>query len=187
MLTRKQVEVRWADRQFRLNNHIDNKVASGATRNLVIRNAVDKGMTEEQIRDDMEHIHNLIIIDVSFQGRHAYVSTTSIHTALFARTCMMSRTAYRGCKVDFYPDECDIPLPARAQFSKDVPQAPVKKQMAPANRFDMLDTGSDASSSDIENHDPLDGRSVVSDDSTTVDIKRRHGVRLDFLDDETEA
>lgn len=187
LLTRTQVEVRWADRQFRLNNHIDNKVAGGATRNLVIRNAVDKGMTEDQIRDDMEHIHNLIIIDITFQGKHAYVSTTSIHTALFARTCMMSRTAYRGCKVEFYPDECDVPLPARSQVSKGIPQEPVKNHIAPANRFDMLDTGSDASSTDIENRDPLDGRSVDSDDNSTVDIKRRHGVRLDFLDDESEA
>lgn len=185
LLTRMQVEVRWADRQFHLNNHIDNKVAGGATRNLVIRNAVDKGMTEDQIRDDMEHIHNLIIIDVTFQGRHAYVSTTSIHTALFARTCMMSRSAYRGCKVEFYPDECDAPLPTRATVSKATPPQPVEKQMAPANRFDMLDTGSDVSSTDIENRDPLDDRD--SDDDTAIDIKRRHGVRLDFLDDEVEA
>ncbi|KAF2167253.1 hypothetical protein M409DRAFT_54435 [Zasmidium cellare ATCC 36951] len=183
----KRVEVRWAERQFRLNNHINNKVANGASRNLLIRNAADKGMTEDRIRDDMEHIHNLIIIDVTFQGRHAYVSTTSIHTALFARTCMMSRSAYRGCKVEFYQDECDTPLPFRAPVPRGVPQEPAKKPMSLANRFDMLDTNSDASSTDIENRDPLDGGTVDSDDDTTIDIKCRHGVRLDFVDSESEA
>ncbi|KAK4493891.1 hypothetical protein PRZ48_015076 [Zasmidium cellare] len=183
----KRVEVRWAERQFRLNNHINNKVANGATRNLLIRNAADKGMTEDQIRDDMEHIHNLIIVDVTFQGRHAYMSTTSIHTALFARTCMMSRSAYRGCKVEFYHDECDTPLPVRAQVSRGVPQEPARKQMPVTNRFGMLDTNSDASSNDTENRDPLDGRTVDSDEETTIDIKRRHGVKLDFLDSESEA
>lgn len=186
-----QIEVRWADRQFRLNNHINNKVASGATRNILIRNAVDKGLTAEQISDDMEHIHNLIIIDITFQNGNAYVSTNSIHNALFARTCMMSRTTYRGCKVEFYHDECEAPLPVRAPQPRNMPQEPAKKKNVPlANRFDMLDldTSSGASNTDVENRDPLDGRTLDSDDDDdTIDIKPRHGVRLDFLDSESEA
>lgn len=179
--------MRWAERQFRLNKHINNKVESGATRNILIRNAMDKGFTAEQIRDDMEHIRNLIIIDVIFRNGHAYVSTNSVHNALFARTCMMSRTTYRGCKVEFYRDECDIPLPVRAQAQRSAPQEPTKKQMPVANRFDMLDTDSGASSTEIENRDPLDTGTDDSDDDT-IDIKpRRHGVRLDFLDSESEA
>lgn len=100
-LNGKRVEVRWADRQFNLNGHINNKISNGATRNILIRSAVDKGLTEAQIRDDMEHIHGLVIINVSFRNGHAYVSTNSVHNALFARTCMMSRTTYKGCKIEF--------------------------------------------------------------------------------------
>ncbi|KAK5169806.1 uncharacterized protein LTR77_005784 [Saxophila tyrrhenica] len=135
-----QIEVKWADRQFQLKPFTNDKVIHGATRNLFIRNAVAKGHTEAKIRDDMEHIHNLVIISVDFRGNDAFVSTNSIHTALFARTCMMSRTTYKGCKVEFYPDECDVPLPPRTQRKYTMP-APVVEEKKPtmANRYRMLD------------------------------------------------
>lgn len=70
-LTNGQIEVKWADRQYRLNDHIAQKIAHGATRNLVIHSAVDKGLTEQRIREDMDHIHNLVIIDVTFRSGSA--------------------------------------------------------------------------------------------------------------------
>lgn len=85
-----QVEIRWNDRQFILPGHVANKVGIGATRNLVIYNCSPKH-TEEKIREDLEHIHNLIVIKVTFSGGNCYISTNSVHNAMFARTCMMSR------------------------------------------------------------------------------------------------
>ncbi|KAI7182352.1 hypothetical protein KC363_g8813 [Hortaea werneckii] len=146
----KRIEVKWADRQFRLNNHIHHKVLhAGATRNLIIRNARSHGLTAAQIRADLDHIHNLVIIDISFRPSSpssssvaavaattttmggaatgsdaaaddddAYVETNAVHNALFARTCMMSRTGYKGCRIDFYPDQCAASLPIPAVISR---------------------------------------------------------------------
>ncbi|SMY20835.1 unnamed protein product [Zymoseptoria tritici ST99CH_1A5] len=144
----KRIEVRWAERQFRLNNHIAHKITNGATRNIRIRGAVDKGLTEDVIRDDMEHIHNLIIISVEFRKGDAFVSTNSVHNALFARTCMMSRSSYKGCKIEFYPDECDVPLPARNLHVKNGGREPDARNTSLANRFDMLDIDGTGSSDD---------------------------------------
>lgn len=105
-----QVEVRWADRQFTLPGHVANKIANGATRNIVIHGGASK-LNEQAIRDDMEHIHNLVILDINTNGADVYVSTNSIRNALFARTCMMSRQSYKGLRVEWYPDECVAPLP----------------------------------------------------------------------------
>ena len=181
MLTALKIEVKWADRQFHLNSHIANKIANGATRNIIIHSAVEKGLTEERIRDDMEHIHNLVIIDVVFRGGDAYVSMNSIHNALFARTCMMSRSTYKGCKIEFFRDECDVPLPAKPFVSKTVGAERVKKA-APAisNRFDMLNIDGADGSSDEENRTPSDG-----DDDQTLDTTSHVGVSLNFLDSDS--
>lgn len=60
----------------------------GATRNFIIRN-IDPNHTEEAIRNDLEHIHNLVIIRVTFKGRNAHITTNSVHNAMYARTCIM--------------------------------------------------------------------------------------------------
>lgn len=85
-----QVEIRWSDRQFILPGHVANKIAMGATRNLVILNRNPK-LTEDAIREDLDHIHNLVVIWVKFVGQNTHISTNSVHNAMFARTCMMSR------------------------------------------------------------------------------------------------
>ncbi|KAI7233665.1 hypothetical protein KC330_g5252 [Hortaea werneckii] len=131
----KRIEVKWAERQYRLNNHIHQKILHGATRNLIIRNARSHGLTAAQIRADLDHIHNLVIIDISFRcpssaaaaaagpaaaggDGDAYVETNAVHNALFARTCMMSRTGYKGCRIEFFPDQCAAPLPVPAVISR---------------------------------------------------------------------
>lgn len=151
---------------------------NGATRNLLVRNALGNGLTEALIRDDMEHIHNLIIIDITFRNGDAYVSTNSVHNALFARTCMMSRTTYKGCKVGFFQDECDAPLPAPSLRMRGPPPEPVKKKAPLANRFDLLNMDGGDNSSDEENRAPAE----VDSDDETIDMTASHGVSLNFLD-----
>lgn len=86
----KQVDVRWNDRQFILPGHVASKIGIGATRNLVIRRC-DHRLTEADLREDLDHIHNLIVVKVDFVGGCCYIKTNSVHNAMFARTCMMSR------------------------------------------------------------------------------------------------
>ncbi|WPH03052.1 Hypothetical protein R9X50_00592600 [Acrodontium crateriforme] len=152
----KRIEIKWADRQFHLHGHVLNKSENGTSRNILIHNALDKGLTEERIREDMEHIHNLVLIDVTYRGSDAYVSTNSIHNALFARTCMMSRKTYKGCKIEFYRDECDAPLPMRQNIpnSTIMRQKPIRKTSL-TNRFDLLDVET-YNLSNEENESPID-------------------------------
>jgi hypothetical protein len=68
-------------------------------------------LNECGIREDLEHIHNLVVISVAVSKGDIYISTNSVHNALFARTCMISRSLYKGLKIEWYPDECASPLP----------------------------------------------------------------------------
>ena len=130
--------------------HVASKIRIGATRNLIIRN-VKPSVTEERLREDLDHIHNLIIISILFIDGDVYLSLNSIHNALFARTCMMSRAMYRGMKIDWYPDECALPLPIMEHIMrKEMAPSPKPKPNPMANRFQMLnmddDTTEDGSS-----------------------------------------
>jgi hypothetical protein len=87
----KQVIAKWNERQFSLAKHAIGKISGGATRNLVLRNINRSRHTEESIREDLDHIHNLVVIKVEFIGDSCHIETNSINYALFARTCMMSR------------------------------------------------------------------------------------------------
>ncbi|KAH3917896.1 hypothetical protein HBH56_046240 [Parastagonospora nodorum] len=139
----KRLEFRWADRQFHVPSHVANKIANGATRNLLVRGVGGK-LSADQIRDHLDHIHNLVVVDIKFRNGDAYISTNSIHNALFGRTCMMSRTAYKGLRIEYYPDECAAPLP---QFKVYMPTQPVPfKPKTVTNTYALLDTGSDADS-----------------------------------------
>ncbi|KAF9875639.1 hypothetical protein CkaCkLH20_07020 [Colletotrichum karsti] len=137
-IKQKRVDIRWSDRQFTLPGHVASKIGMGATRNIVIRRC-DPNLTEEALRDDLEHIHNLRVIHVTFTGGSAYISTNSVHGAMFARTCMMSRLKYKGSKIDWDVDECTQPL-AKSQYHRTSTQAaPAKRVMHPtANRFEPL-------------------------------------------------
>ena len=85
-----QLYIKWAERHYHLAGHVAGKIAQGATRNLVVRRC-DPEQTESTIRDDLEHIYNLVVIKVEFLGNSCYIKTNSVHNAMFARTCMMSR------------------------------------------------------------------------------------------------
>ena len=154
----RQLEVRWNERQFHVPHHVSNKIGIGATRNLVIRGAAEK-LTEVQIRNHLDHIHNLVVIDVRFERGDVFISTNSIHNALFARTCMMSRTAYKGLRIDWYPDECALPLPTpvNSRPSASAPPPSQKKPVATINRYDLLNMDGTDASSDGEDPALYDG------------------------------
>jgi hypothetical protein len=143
----KRLECRWADRQFNVPSHVSNKIANGATRNLVVRGVGGK-LAAAQIRDHLDHIHNLVVVDINFRNGDAYISTNSIHNALFARTCMMSRTAYKGLRIEYFPDECAGPLPRIKAHV--FPPTAVSKTKPITNTYALLDTGSETES-DSEN------------------------------------
>jgi len=85
-----KVDIKWHDRQFTLPGHVASRIGTGATRNLVIRR-YDGRHTDENIREDLDHIANLVVIKTEFTGGNCYISLNSVHTAIYARTCMMSR------------------------------------------------------------------------------------------------
>lgn len=63
---------------------------------------------------------------------------------------MMSRTAYKGARIDYYLDDCAAPLP-RPSTKAHAPSPHVSmKSMPTKNQYALLDTGSDNSSSDSE-------------------------------------
>lgn len=116
------------------------------------------------IRDDLEHIHNLVVIRVSFDdnNNNAYISTNSVHNAMFARTCMMSRAVYKGSKIEWDTDECSAPLERRRQPNV-ISKETTKKEAPLMNRFQLLNMDGDEESleddeDNQENH--LNGVSV---------------------------
>ena len=128
----------------------------GATRNVIIR-GIHPSITEERIREHLDHIHNLVIISISFEDGDAYISLNSINNSLFARTCMMSRVTYKGMKIEWYFDECSQPLPKSTHFPKkeNQPLPQPKKSTSAMNRFQMLnmDGAEDKTSDESEETD----------------------------------
>lgn len=142
--------MQWNDRQFHLPGHVANKITQGASRNLVVRHGASK-LTAEGIRDDLEHIHNLVVIDVAFKGADVHIATNSVHNALFARTCMMSRAAYKGMKIEYGRDECAAPLPRDTNRSRPSNATPAKKPEAQSlrNMFSALSMDETEDSSEV--------------------------------------
>jgi hypothetical protein len=147
----KRVDVRWNERQFHLPVHVANKIAKGASRNLIIRNAASR-LTEAKIRDDLDHIHNLVIVEVRFKANDVVIATNSVHNALFARTCMMSRMPYRGLRIDWEPDECASPLtkPGLISVAKPAPKNTKSTLLVKPNIYDLLEMDPAEASSDEE-------------------------------------
>ncbi|KAL1874296.1 hypothetical protein Daus18300_003660 [Diaporthe australafricana] len=141
-INHKRVDIRWNDRQFILPGHVASKIGIGATRNLVIRRC-DPRFTEQGVRDDLEHIHNLVVIKVEFIGGSCYIKTNSVHNAMFAKTCMMSRAKYKGSKIDWDVDECNQPFALTPQPKPR--QTPTNRNPGSgvANRFNLLNIDDD--------------------------------------------
>ncbi|KAJ6447038.1 RNA recognition motif containing protein [Purpureocillium lavendulum] len=142
IIKNRKVDVKWNHFQFTLPGNTAHKISLGATRNLVIRRR-NPNLTEQMIRDDLEHIHNLFVVRVEFIGESCYISTNSVHKAAFARLCLMSRREYKDSHVEWGIDECAqplnrMPIPNRFRLapapapSKPVDQGPL------SNRFELL-------------------------------------------------
>ena len=89
-----------------------------------------------------------------------HIGMNSIHNSLFARTCMMSRATYKGLKIEWYEDECSLPLPEPKQVLKENTMPNKKPRFKAINRFEMLG---------IDGNDTEDGADDdVEDDVTTT-------------------
>ncbi|KAK4176228.1 hypothetical protein QBC36DRAFT_12275 [Triangularia setosa] len=150
----KRVEVRWNERQFVLPGHVAGKISAGASRNLVIMNYAHQH-TEEVIREDLDHIHNLVVVRIQFIGGNCCIELNSVHNAIYARTCMLSRMKYKGRRIQFDVDECAQPYPAPAVLKAKEASQP-KKQASVTNRFQLLNVDC---SEDEENAPPSGFRS----------------------------
>lgn len=103
------------------------------------------------------------MIKVEFIGGSCYIKTNSVHNAMFARSCMMSRAQvsysqdrlenltddafrkYKGSKIDWDFDECDQPF-VRMTQPKPRQQMPTNSNSnggTMANRFDLLNIDDD--------------------------------------------
>lgn len=156
LLTISQIEVFWDDRQHFLQGHLARRIYNnGATRNLVIRFA-KADITEESIREDLDHIHQLVIVSIHFQFGHAWVSLNSVQQAVTARSCMSSRFKYKGTRIQFYPDECAEQLPPYVKRQPQ-PQPELSSKKSGfnfANRFATL-TVDDESRSSVDVGSPV--------------------------------
>ncbi|KAG5943078.1 hypothetical protein E4U53_007111 [Claviceps sorghi] len=108
-----EVNVRWNDRQYALGRHTARQIRQGACRNFVVRRC-NPNIKEQDIINDLEHIHELEIVSLKFIGRDCFISTNSVTSAIFARTCIMSRlgvkSKYRDSLIKWAVDECAQPL-----------------------------------------------------------------------------
>jgi len=98
-------------------------------------------MTYDSIRDDLEHIHRLEVVNLTTVEGHIFVSLNDVNLAVIARSCMTSRLKYKGSRIEFARDECTDPLPpiTRKPAPKPVPQATqTKRDTSISNRFNLL-------------------------------------------------
>ena len=171
------MEVKWNNRQYTIPRSLHKKIENGATRNLVIRGAAGT-VDQHDVRDHMEHIHQLSIISIKVFGADMFINTNSVRNALFAKTCMQSRVLYKRYSIDFMPDECAASLPAGRQFgvnSMNLHNRGTAPTFKPAhklrtsvnnlkNRFHLLDVNSEDTSSEscfphrrADDSDDIDG------------------------------
>lgn len=136
-----QAKVSWATNSWKPAAYIQSQVNAGKlTRNILIQRA-NSGVTEALIRKQLDHINNLEVLSVNINGDEVRVSTNCVAGALFAKTCLMSRTMYKGMWIGFYPDECAEPLPTTpgpGYLFEPRSKAPVIRKGALYNPYDLL-------------------------------------------------
>jgi len=121
---------------------------NGATRNLCLTNAIPQ-ITAKKIRADLDHIHNLVIVDLWSSGDALYVSLNSVAAAVSAKQCLQSRAEYKGpLKIRYIHDDCSDSLPeiAMARLKRPTGNPFTKKPSnVSLNRFQALSVTSDGS------------------------------------------
>ncbi|GAD93771.1 hypothetical protein AOR_1_1002054 [Paecilomyces variotii No. 5] len=133
----KRVEVSWNDRQFQVHPYLAAAIGKGASRNILIC-GVNPNITEALIREQLDHIHNLVVLSVRFYQRNAYISTNSIHNAMYARSCLMSRAIYKGMKICYFQDECARPIHEHLQRTTEQTVRRSENIERSANRYQVL-------------------------------------------------
>ncbi|KAL5083813.1 hypothetical protein Trisim1_000860 [Trichoderma cf. simile WF8] len=136
----RKIDIRWSDRFQVLHDHFAKRIANGATRNLVLRNC-NASHSEASIRRDLDHIHGLEIVSITFYGGTCRISTNSVPSAMYARTCMMSRLKYKSSRLEWDADECAQPLrqvPVMPRQKAKLHVAPVRRSVSSGNRFQIL-------------------------------------------------
>ncbi|KAF9765492.1 hypothetical protein IL306_002217 [Fusarium sp. DS 682] len=148
-----------------MSGQVAHHIRKGGSRNFVIRKR-DPNLTAQSIRDDLEHIHNLHVINIAFEKDNCFISTNAVHGAIYARTCLQSRSEYKTSRIEWCADECAQPLqylPSEIQDPapdvkpqrRDVPTHPSRKNLM-GNRFKLLDlSDSDGSNGDDSSDDSL--------------------------------
>lgn len=149
----KRVHVSWDENQHFLPGGVARRIhCDGATRNLVIRFPKPE-ITEQVLRDDLEHINTLQIVSIKTIRGHIYVSLSGVRQALAARSCMMHRLRYKGSRIEFWPDECAEPFaPAlsRPQPNQNLSKHKAKQSTNSINRFNVLFNEDDTSDTACE-------------------------------------
>ena len=136
-----KIDVSLASRPYRPSANVMHQIeTSGATRNLVVCQ-IGRAFNENGIRQQLDHIHNLHVIDVKYSNGDAIISLNSVGVALYARTCLKSRMIYKKCKIDFYPDGCAQALPVQHSRHSTSPVAkpPLKATQPVSSRFQSLE------------------------------------------------
>lgn len=149
----KRVRVSWDENQHFLPGGVAKRIhCDGATRNLVIRFPKPE-VTEQVLRDDLEHINTLHIVSIKTIQGHIYVSLNGVRQALAARSCMMHRLRYKGSRIEFWPDECAepfAPVSTRPPLNQSHSKLRVKHSTSSINRFNVLFNEDDTSDTACE-------------------------------------
>ncbi|CAF3508386.1 unnamed protein product [Fusarium graminearum] len=161
----RKIHAKWSDYQYVVKGQVAYHAARGASRNFVIRKR-DPNTTAQSLREDLDHIHNLHVIDIEFNKDNCFVSTSSINSAIFARNCLLSRSEYKNSRIEWIADECaqpldTLPCDAKAPIlcvkedSSAAPAHPSRKNLM-GNRFQLLDlSDTDTSNGDDSSDESL--------------------------------
>ena len=87
---------------------------------------------------------------------------------------MMSRAAYRGMKIEWYPDECALPLPKHQRIPKReiVPQS-IKESTHAFNRFQILNMNGTEDGSNADTEDEEGVSTILTEDFTAMQLNHR--------------
>ncbi|KAI5815576.1 hypothetical protein BZA77DRAFT_74341 [Pyronema omphalodes] len=139
----RRVEIRYREpsRQFTILRNVLRQIQNdGASRVLRLRK-VSPSITDQRLRDDLDHIANLRIEKlIRTSPSEIICNLNSVCAALFARTCLRSRAAYKGCKIEFGIDDCAQPLPDQGgnYYGKQEKYRRVSEDIRGRNRFDVF-------------------------------------------------
>lgn len=84
---------------------------NNASRNLVIRYPKFE-LTADVVKEDLDHIHQLEVIEVKVEKGHFWLQLNSIQHAITAKNCLLSQLRYQGSRIEYFADQCSEQLPS---------------------------------------------------------------------------